>query len=162
MKHLLSTTALLAGLTFGGAAFAQEVTDSAPYTSTSLLDNILADAEDLSASLSNISQNLNDIDGSISVTTDRSLADVADGITALIGGYDGFGSFSQVNANVYGVDLPAALLAVLNPLTLELGNLSTTAIGTLQSGAMTASVTGTIGEVDHNSSALINALVGSN
>ncbi|WP_295072434.1 hypothetical protein [Tabrizicola sp.] len=243
MKHLLSTTALLAGLTFGGAAFAQEVTDSAPYTSTSLLDNILADAEDLSASLSNISQNLNDIDGSISVTTDRSLADVADGITALIGGYDGFGSFSQVNANVYGVDLPASLLAVLNPLTLELGNLSTTAIGTLQSGnlagtfnaagivnkvtssaegattganmlaetyggiaqtiamqnvsvnsgdidgsvgliladvntkvgtiattaigalqsgAMTASVTGTIGEVDHNSSALINALVGSN
>jgi hypothetical protein len=132
MKHLLSTSAFVAGLAVSGAAFAQE-------SSESLLDNILANAEDLSASLSNVSQNLNDIDGSIEVDTTRNLSGVADGINALIGDYDGFGSFSQVNANVYGVDLPASLLAVLNPLTLELGNLSTTAIGTLQSGNMAGS-----------------------
>ncbi len=110
-----------------------------PEPDTSLLGSILADANDLSASLSNISQNLNDIDGSIDITTSRKLAAIATSIDALIGEHDGFGSFSQVNANVYGVDLPASLLAVLDPLTLELGNLSTTAIGTLQSGNMTAS-----------------------
>lgn len=222
MKHLLSTTALLAGIALGGMAFAQEATpivdvsgnplytwtvngvlvqgtyteyttantaptapavvaeayvdeekkiptdayaayldaheaylaaaaayvaptgltalvdggDAAPYTSTSLLDNILADAAELSSSLSNVSQNLNDINGSIAVTTSRDYAAVAGGIEALVGTYDGFGSYSQVNANVYGVDLPASLLAVLDPLTLELGDLSTTAIGTLQSGDM--------------------------
>jgi hypothetical protein len=221
MKHLLSTTALLAGIAFGGVAFAQEAIpvvdaggnplytwsvdgvlvqgtyteyttantaptapavvepayeldgttptaeyaayltaksaydtaaaayvaptgltalvdggDAAPYTSTSLLDNILADAAELSASLSNVSQNLNDINGSIEVTTDRDYAAIATGIEALTGTYDGFGSYSQVNANVYGVDLPASLLAVLDPLTLELGDLATTAIGTLQSGNM--------------------------
>jgi hypothetical protein len=192
MKHLLTTTALLAGIAFGGAAFAQDAAevpltdadgntiytwtvdgetfhgtweqyeeavddnaqasisgativtvaaadDVAPYTSTSLLDNILADAENLSASLSNVSQNLNNINGSIEVNTDRDYAGIASGINALVGEYDGFGSFSTVNANVYGVDLPASLLAVLDPLTLELGNLSTTAIGTLQSGNMTGS-----------------------
>jgi hypothetical protein len=132
MKHLLSTTTLVAGLAFGGAAFAEV------QTSNSLLDDILADANDLSTSLSNVSQNLNSIDGSISVDTSRDLSSVADGIDSLIGNYDGFGSYSQVNASVFGVDLPASLLAVLNPLTLELGNLSTTAIGTLQSGNMTA------------------------
>lgn len=220
MKHFLTTTALVAGIAFGGAAFAQAVSPTAavpvvdnngnplytwtnangqvqqgtfaqftaafpeatapvgarpttagaaqdawdtaqaaylayqarldsvvalvdgdapaPYQSESLLDNILADAAELSTSLSNVSQNLNDINGSIEVNTDRDYAGIADGIQALIGNYDGFGSFSTVNPNVYGVDLPASLLAVLNPLTLELGNLSTTAIGTLQSGNMTA------------------------
>ncbi len=244
MKNLLSTTALIAGLAVSGAALAQEgpstPTPGTAQTSSSLLDDILNDATLLSASLSNVSQNLNNVNGSIEVGTTRDYASLATGISALIGSYDGFGSFSQVNANVYGVDLPASLLAVLNPLTLELGNLSTTAIGTLQSGnmggtfnaagivnkvtssaegsttsanmlaetyggiaetiamqnvsvnsgdidgsveliladvntkagtiattaigalqsgAMTASVTGTIGQVDHNSSALINALV---
>jgi hypothetical protein len=214
MKNLLSTTALVAGLVLGGAAFAQSAgpefattnnldpassqqytwnvlinsgTDLAPVwqtteatgtyaeylaavaatqagggdvrieadslalagastdapgaaqASNSLLDNILADAEDLSASLSNVSQNLNNINGSIEVNTDRDYAGIAAGINALVGEYDGFGSFSTVNPNVYGVDLPGSLLAVLDPLVLELGNLSTTAIGTLQSGNMTGS-----------------------
>ena len=198
MKNLLSTTALIAGIAFGGMAVANEIDaaatytwtiavenplggdpilstvigtgaeytaqlallaanpgsditivpntleayvapadDAAPYTSTSLLDNILSSATALSASISNISQNLNDIDGSINVDTDRTIAEMAAVITALKGSNPGFGSFSQVNASVYASDLPASLLAVLNPLTLELGNLSTTAIGTLQSGNMT-------------------------
>lgn len=140
MKNLLSTTALIAGLAVSGAALAQEgpstPTPGTAQTSSSLLDDILNDATLLSASLSNVSQNLNNVNGSIEVGTTRDYASLATGISALIGSYDGFGSFSQVNANVYGVDLPASLLAVLNPLTLELGNLSTTAIGTLQSGNM--------------------------
>lgn len=200
MKNLLSTTALIAGIAFGGAAFAQttidadaqytwtiavenplggdpilstvigtgaeytaqlalmkanpgsDITivpatlaaytptpadDAAPYTSTSLLDNILDDAAALSASISNISQNLNDIDGSIKVDTSRTITAMSSVIESLQGDNPGFGSFSQVNANVFASDLPAALLDVLDPLTLELGALATTAIGTLQSGNMT-------------------------
>ena len=114
--------------------------DPGPVTLTSLLDNILADAAALSASISNIAQNLNDIDGSITIDVERTIAEMAMVIDALKGMNPGFGAVSQVNAGVYASDLPASLLAVLNPLTLELGNLSTTAIGTLQSGNMTAAV----------------------
>jgi hypothetical protein len=144
MKHLLSTTALAAGLVFGGSAAFAQAAPSTPdpvdaQASASLLDGILEDAAELSASLSNVSQNLNNINGSIEVGTGRDLEGIAAGISALIGEYDGFGSFSTVNPNVFGVDLPASLLAVLDPLTLELGDLATTAIGTLQSGNMTGS-----------------------
>jgi len=116
-----------------------EGTQEGPYASTSLLDNILANATDLAASVSNISQNLNDIDGSIDVTTSRDFDGLVAGMAGLVGDADSFGSFSQAGANVFGRDIPATLLAVLDPLTLELGALATTAIGTLQSGNMTGS-----------------------
>lgn len=110
-----------------------------PSESVSLLSGILTDAAELSASLTNVSQNLNNVDGSINVDTLRDTGDFSAIISALTGdGTANFGSFSQVNANVYGRDIPEALLGVLDPLTLELGNLSTTAIGSLQSGNMTA------------------------
>lgn len=132
MKKILSSTAFVAGIAFGGAAFAQAA------TSESLLDLILADVNDLSASLSNVSQNLNSVDGSITVDTTRDYANFDEVIDSLLTGTNGFGSYSQVSSTVFGSDVPASLLNVLNPLTLELGNLSTTAIGTLQSGNMTA------------------------
>lgn len=110
-----------------------------PSESVSLLSGILTDAAELSASLTNVSQNLNNVDGSINVDTLRDTGDFSAIIESLTGGgTTNFGSFSQVNANVYGRDIPEALLGVLDPLTLELGNLSTTAIGSLQSGNMTA------------------------
>lgn len=114
--------------------------DAGPYTSTSLLDGVLANADALSASLSNISQNLNDIDGSIAVTTSRDYATVTSGVTALLGGVTGatFGSFATVGDDIYSRDLPVELLDVLDPLTLSLGDLATTAIGTLQSGNLNA------------------------
>ena len=115
------------------------ITDAeAAIASDSLLDSILADATALSASVSNISQNLNNIDGSIDVTTDRDFTNM-DTIIGSLGGTDGFGSYSQAGANVFGRDIPDTLLAVLDPLTLSLGDLATTAIGTLQSGNMTGS-----------------------
>lgn len=131
MTKFLTSTAFVAGVAFAGAAFAQE-------TSESLLDGILADSAALSASLSNVSQNLNSVNGSITVGTTRDYADFSTVIGALTENTAGFGSYSQVSANVYGSDVPASLLNVLNPLTLELGDLATTAIGTLQSGNMTA------------------------
>jgi len=131
LKKIGSTTALLAGIAFTSTAYAE----TAPSASISLLDGLLANAEELSASLSNISQNLNDIDGSINVTTSRSLAELALGIGA-IATHGDFGSFIQAGVNVIGRDIPASLLAVLDPLTLTLGDLATTAIGTLQSGNM--------------------------
>lgn len=135
MKKILFTTTILAGFAFTGAAFAQ----TAPQAS--LLNNILADAADLSASLSNVAENLAAVNGSIDVTTSRSLTDMAAVIEALSnGGTIPFGSFSQVGANVFGQDLPASLLAVLNPTVASLGDLSTTAIGAMQSGSITATI----------------------
>lgn len=181
MKKLLTTTALVAGVAFAGAASADvytwtdgtdtftgtlaeytaagavtllEIAESGPYTSTSLLDDILSDAAELSASLSNISQNLNDIDGSIDVTTLRDFENM-DTIIGSLGGTDGFGSYSQAGENVFGRDIPATLLAVLDPLTLELGDLATTAIGTLQSGNMTGSfdAAGLVSKIETSSTA---------
>lgn len=130
MQKFLSTTAFVAAVAFAGSAFAAE-------TSESLLDGILTDADSLSASLSNVAQNLADVNGSVNVDTLRDTSDF-DTIINDLAGPNGFGSYSQVNASVYGSDVPASLLNVLNPLTLTLGNLSTTAIGSLQSGNMTA------------------------
>ena len=151
MKKLLLSTAILASLT--GAAFADPATNHpAPATaqsSSSLLDNLLQDADELSVSLSNVAQNLNSVDGSINLTTIRDYSSLADGIDALNGSGDvPFGSFSQAGLSVIGRDLPANLLNVLNPLTLTLGDLSTTAIGAMQSGSMTATVN-TSGIVNH-------------
>lgn len=117
-----------------------EGTNEGPYESTSLLDDILSDATALSASLSNISQNLNDIDGSIDVTTSRDYTAITAGVTALLGSATdaSFGSFASVGDDVFSRDLPVELLDVLDPLTLSLGDLATTAIGTLQSGDLNA------------------------
>jgi hypothetical protein len=136
MKYLLSTTALITSVTFGGAAFAQVPADPVQQASSSLLDNILSNANELSASISNVSQNLNAIDGSIDVTTSRSLTEM-NTIVSTLSGSTGFGSYSQAGSGVFGRDIPDSLLAVLDPLTLSLGDLATTAIGTLQSGNMT-------------------------
>jgi len=158
MKNLLVSTAILAALS--GTAFADAVAPAATATpdtnhtvnsaaptanNVSLLDKLLLNAGTLSASLSNVAQNLNNVDGSINVTTDRDYAGLASGIDALNGGTGvgtgpAFGSFSQVNANVYAQDLPANLMTVLNPTILALGDLSTTAIGAMQSGSITGTI----------------------
>ena len=81
------------------------------------------------------------MNGSINVATSRSLTDMASVIDSLsVNGTIPFGSFSQVGANVFGQDLPASLLAVLNPTVASLGDLSTTAIGAMQSGSITATI----------------------
>ncbi|MCW1920539.1 hypothetical protein NX862_17410 [Rhodobacter sp. KR11] len=145
MKNLLVSTAILAALS--GTAFAQAVDPATNHTvsdsqqSQSLLSGLLDNATALSASLSNIAENLNAVDGSINVTTGRDYAGLADGIGALSSNGDiPFGSFSQVNAAVYAQDLPANLLTVLNPTILSLGDLSTTAIGAMQSGSITGTI----------------------
>ena len=195
MKRLLSTTALLAGLAFGGAAYAQTATTTfvyddngdqlytvvdgngatfvltqaqfdaavtagtaasgvgfggspltlgsfAPQTfvaAPSLLDNILANADALTASITNISTNLADLDASIDVVTDRDYTNI-DTIVATVGGLavpaGGFGTYAQTSATNFASDLAFPDLTFLDPLTAEFGDLATTAIGSLQSGAM--------------------------
>ncbi len=146
MKKLLISTAILAALT--GGAFAQtanpDTNHPAPapqQTTTSLLSNLLLNASSLSASLSNVAQNLNSVDGSINVVTGRDYSGIYKNIDAL-NGVDNvpFGSLSSIGTNVMGRDLPASLMNVLFPLTASLGDLSTTAIGAMQSGSMTGTV----------------------
>jgi hypothetical protein len=145
MKKFLFTTTVLAGLAVSGAAFAADgvpaVPEATAQSSDSLLSALLGNAADLSASLSNVAENLNGVNGSINVATTRNFADMTGVVDALSnGGTIPFGSFSSVGANVYGQDLPASLLAVLDPTVTALGDLSTTAIGAMQSGSITATV----------------------
>ena len=48
--------------------------------------------------------------------------------------------FSTVGANVRARSLPVSLLNILNPLSLTMGDLSTTSIGAMQSGSMTGTL----------------------
>jgi len=156
MKNLLVSTAILAALS--GTAFAQAVppaTTAEPATNhtvnsgaastnnVSLLDKLLANSTKLSASLSNVAQNLNNVDGSINVTTSRSFSGLATSIDALNGLNFPFQSYSQTNANVFARDLPESVLRVLDPTILALGDLSTTAIGAMQSGSITGTINAT-------------------
>jgi hypothetical protein len=138
-KFLLTTTAL-AGLTMSGAAFAQAVpAEPVAQAPASLLQSLLDNAEVLSASLSNVAENLNEVNGSIDISTTRSLTEM-DALVKSLGGSTGFGSYSQVGSGVYGRDIPASLLAVLDPTVATLGDLSTTAIGAMQSGSIIATI----------------------
>lgn len=129
MKRLLATTAI-ASMAFAGGASAQ-----------SLLEDILADIDVLTLSISNIADNLADIDASIAIDTSRDYAAI-DGIIGTIGGFgseDGFGSYAQTSATNFARDFEFPDLSFLAPLTSEFGDLATTAIGALQSGSMTVS-----------------------
>jgi len=159
MKKILASTAILAamsGTAFAAAGDTPATNHPAPgdaQSSASLLNDLLGNAATLSASLSNVAQNLNSVDGSINVDTNRDYSGLANGIDALsLDGTIPFGSFSTVGSNVFSRDLPASLLNVLNPLTLTLGDLSTTSIGAMQSGALTGTVNAG-GIVDRVSSA---------
>ena len=58
MKKILFTTTMLAGFAISGAAFAQAVpAEPVAQAPASLLDNLLADATELSARLSNVAEN---------------------------------------------------------------------------------------------------------
>ncbi len=127
MKKLLATTAL-ATLAMSGAASAQ-----------SLLDSLLASADQLSASITNIAENSATLDASIDITTTRDLT----GINNIVSGIaadnlDGFGSVSVVGTTV-ATDFELPDMSFVDPLTLALGDLATTGIGAMQSGAMDVS-----------------------
>lgn len=109
----------------GAEIFWLEVVEFGPYPSTSLLDNILNNESKLSASASNISQNLNNIDGSIDVVTSLDFNGLIAGLGGIVGVIGNFGSFNQAGDGVFARDVPETLLAVLDPLTLVLGDLAT-------------------------------------
>ncbi len=135
MKKFLASTAILAAM--GAPAFAAGTSEP----SQSLLSGLLTNASALSASLSNVAENLNDVNGSVAVDTSRNFTGLASDISAIgAGSQHGFGSYSQAGTNVFAQDLPTSLLNVLNPLTLSMGDISTTAIGAMQSGSITATV----------------------
>ncbi len=157
MKKLVATAAVLASL--GGAAFAQVTpatnhpTPVAAQPSQSLLNTLLANAAALSAILTNLAQNMNAIDGSINLTVGRDLTNIGTDIAALNGsGHASFGALSQIGSNVTARDLSTSFLNVLTPLSVSAGDQSTTAIGAMQSGAMTATLDAS-GVVDRVTSA---------
>lgn len=124
MKNLLATTAILT-MAFSGAASAQ-----------SLLENVLADAADLTAMISNVAENLTEIDASINIDTSRDYAGIDTILATLSTAANPLGSYSQVSTTVFASDFELPDLAFLAPLETSIEDLTTTAIGALQSGNM--------------------------
>lgn len=131
MKKLLATTAI-SMMAFTGAASAQ-----------TLLETILTNADDLVLSISNVAENIADIDASIEIDTTRDYAGIDTILATLMAGTSPLGSYSQVSTTVFASDFELPDLAFLAPLETTIGDLSTTAIGALQSGSMDISITST-------------------
>lgn len=127
MKKLLATTAL-AALAMSGHASAQ-----------SLLESLLNNADQLSASITNMAENSADLDASIVIETNRDLEAINNVVGAIADtNPDGFGSVSAVGDTV-ATDFELPDMSFLAPLDLTLGDLATTAIGAMQSGSMDVS-----------------------
>lgn len=131
MKHLLISTALVASMGFGSAAFAQTVPDegsgmgaTGAVSGASLLDTLLADASALQISLANVSENLASIDGSIDIDLSRFDSSFSEDV--LVGGSTG--------------------VAIIEPLNASIGELTTTVIGSL--GDNTVDTTATLANVE--------------
>jgi hypothetical protein len=101
---------------------------------TSLLDALLEDAPALSVALTNVAQNLGMVDGSFAVSVERNFLELASGL-------DGLSAGTQLVAGV-GVrvsEVQAGALAGFDALGLELRQVATTAVGSLQSADLTGS-----------------------
>lgn len=129
MKKLLATTAL-ATFAFSGHASAQ-----------SLLESLLANSDELSASITNLAQNAGVLDASINVNTSRNISGIDSIVDALMqsaGDLDGFGSTAVAGDNI-ARDFAVPDLSFLAPTVTNLGDLATTGIGAMQSGSMDVS-----------------------
>ncbi len=107
-------------------------------TGTSQLDSLLANAGDLSASITNLAENQGALDGAVDVTTFRNYAGILASFDAITSAVDAnsLGSYASVGAETYARDVSFPDLAFLAPLEANLGNIATTAIGAMQSGSI--------------------------
>ncbi len=125
----------------GGAA----LSGTGPDPDT-LLTALLRQASQLTVSMTNIAENLHRVDGSVVIESMTVTGDLVAAITALTD-HGPAGQVSRVSSSLSGSDLSGHVLAVLHPTVLDVGSIATTAIGSLQSGALLGS-TGTTGTVN--------------
>lgn len=103
---------------------------------SSLLASLLADADVLSASLTNLAENQSGLDASVSMVSSRKYDELRAIVNALSAGT---GSLASVGADVFARDVALPDLSVLMPSLLTVEDISTTAIGAMQSGDIQAS-----------------------
>ncbi|WP_319825985.1 hypothetical protein [Thalassovita sp.] len=140
----LATTAIGA---MGSGDLTASITGRLADTSESLnvggdqgsqLNALLGDAEDLSAAITNLAENQGQLDADVDITTTQSLADILL-VLETLGQPDGFGSYSEVAADVFARDNEFPNMAFLAPLEATIGDIATTGIGAMQSGNLTVS-----------------------
>ena len=103
--------------------------------STSLLDDLLRSSPNISASLSNVAQQMGMVDGSLSLATEQNLTAMSSALELWSEGRRSASAAQEVRA----IELQENTLARLEALRLDLGTVSTTAIGSLQSADIAAS-----------------------
>ena len=119
-----------------GAAALLLLPATASFAETgSLLQSLLQDAPAISASLSNIAQDLGPVDGSFALSVERNFADLSAGL-------EGWGltrSEAAAGQAARATDLQDDALARLGGVTLQVGSISTTAVGSMQAADLTGS-----------------------
>lgn len=100
----------------------------------SLLDGLLSDAPTLSVSLSNVAQNLGMVDGTFALETERHFAAI---VAALEDWSTGRARYvAGLGSQVTEVEHDA--LGILAPLSVDVGQIALTAVGTIQSADLSA------------------------
>jgi hypothetical protein len=110
------------------------LSSSAAADTVSLLKGLLADAPALSASLTNVAQNLGMVDGAFALETERHLAAVAAAL-------EDWSVGRALNAAGLGnrvTEVQLDELRILAPLSANVGQTITTAVGSIQSADLTA------------------------
>jgi hypothetical protein len=101
----------------------------------SLLDALLEDAGDQAIALSNVAQNLGEMDASFNLHVDHTLA----ALSAELNNWSVGSAFAVSGAGPYASDLEADMLAPLDRLSLDLGTVATMAVGGLQAADLSGS-----------------------
>ncbi|MCW1920537.1 hypothetical protein NX862_17400 [Rhodobacter sp. KR11] len=140
MAGTLTKAVVLLGL---GAATASANPGPHPQE---LLSALLSQAAALTASLTNVAENLGQVKGSVVIQTRHTSADLVAEVDALIHG-ETLASVSRIAPGIRASQQGEGVFDLFKPATLASGEITTTAIGALQSGALIGS-TGTTGTVD--------------
>lgn len=109
---------------------------SLPFA-TAMLDELLAEAPALAASLSNVSQNLGHVDSSVAIAMEQDFAGLRAGFGALAANRIAYGASVASGANATASDREKVVLAALGPVSVQLASISTTGVGALQSANLT-------------------------
>lgn len=110
------------------------IAHSAAAEAASLLDGLLANAPALSTSLTNVAHNLGMVDGALMLKTERDFA----AISAFLDDRSADRTKVGAGLGVHVADMQVDALNILDPLSVEIGEGLTTAVGAIQAADLTA------------------------
>lgn len=110
------------------------IAHSAAAEAASLLDGLLADAPALSTSLTNVAHNLGMVEGEFLLKTERSFVAISASLDEASASRTKLGA----GLRVYFAGMQADALNILDPLSVDVGESLTTAVGSIQAADLTA------------------------